>query len=84
MSDEPDLIDRTAQMWRNRIGEDVGPAELLQEFQLCGPGKRVEALDQLDEELRTADTSNLRKYVRLTKLRRDMDHMHHSLRQIRR
>jgi hypothetical protein len=82
MSDEPDFIERSAQISRNWTGEEWGPEQLVQEFHLYGHRKRAEALDQLDDHLRTVDTSNLRKYARLTSLRRQMDDVHHTLRKV--
>jgi hypothetical protein len=79
---QPDLIDgfeRTSQNW---TGESWTPEKSIEQFQLYGAAKRATILDQLDDALRTADTSNLRNYTRLTSLRRDLSNVHHAQRKV--
>lgn len=81
MADEPDFIDRAENISKNWTGEAFSDDRLIQEFHLYGHAKRADALDQFDAELATTDTSkNFNRYVRLTSLRRNMDHVHHALR----
>jgi hypothetical protein len=56
------------------------PDEIIEEFHVYGHAKRAAALDQLDAALADADTSNLRKYARVTSLRRDLGRAHEALR----
>jgi hypothetical protein len=79
MPDE-DFVDRIERISKNWTGESFTPEQTLQEFQMFGQAKRSEILDQLDEAMPDASLGNLRKYVRLTSLRRDMDNVHHALR----
>jgi hypothetical protein len=80
MSDEPDILDLIQQHGQNWVGEDRGPEQVVQDFPLFGYKKRAEALDQLDDHLRTVDTSDLRRYSRLTAMRRELGGIHHTLR----
>jgi hypothetical protein len=80
MSDKPDILDVIQQRGQNWTGEDRGPEHVIEEFPLYGFSKRAEALDQLDDHLRTVDTSDLRKYSRLVGMRREMGEIHHTLR----
>jgi hypothetical protein len=80
MNDKPDILDFIQQTGHNRTGEDRGPEEVVSDFPLYGFSKRVEALDALDEHMRTVDTSDLRKYSRLVGMRRELGEIHHTLR----
>jgi hypothetical protein len=84
MSDDnpPNFIDRSAQIFKNWTGEAHGPEKILEEFHLYGHAKRATALDEFDDHLRTADTSNLRKFSDLHNLRSKMDKVHHALRKV--
>jgi hypothetical protein len=46
---------------------------------LYGKTKRIEALEQIDAAVKSADTSNLREYTRLTRLQRDVELQHQLL-----
>jgi hypothetical protein len=78
---EPGLLEQTEQM-RSYWGEAFTPETIVAEFPLYGFGKRVEALTQIDRELATMDTGNLRKVSDLDCLRRKMRDMHHALRKV--
>jgi hypothetical protein len=78
--DKPDFIERAETVSKNWTGEAFTDDRLIEEFHLYGHAKRAAALDQFDEDLATADPSNLNRFVRLTSLRRNLDHVHHRLR----
>jgi len=78
--DKPDLLEKLHQYGRHWLGEDRGPEQVVESFELFGHAKRAEALDQLDDHLRDIDTSDLRKYARLTGMQRRMREIHHTLR----
>jgi hypothetical protein len=84
MSDEytpkPNFIERAGTISQNWTGSEKSPDELVQEFMLYGHNKRAAALDSFDAELVDADTSNLRRYSKLTALRRNLDRVHRQLR----
>ncbi len=77
-----DFVERAERVSKNWSGESWTPDRTLSEFQLYGPAKRAEYLDAIDEQLRTADTANLRRYATLVNMRRQMDHIHHSFRKV--
>jgi hypothetical protein len=52
MSDD-DFLERVDQSAKNWTGESRGPDQIESDFHLYGHTKRAEALDQLDEHLRT-------------------------------
>lgn len=80
--DKPDFIERTASVSRNWTGEEWGPDESLRAFQLYGPDRRAATLDEMDQQLREIEPTNLRRYAQLNALRRDMDRVHHNLRKV--
>jgi hypothetical protein len=82
--DKRDLLDKMADSHKNWTGEEFNPDTVVERFQLFAPGKRIEALEQLDTELNSADTSNLKRYTKLTSLRRDLGNVHHNLRKVNR
>jgi hypothetical protein len=82
MADAPDFLERADNISKNWTGEGISRDEVVNRFHLYSHQKRAEALDAFDSELRTTDTSNLRRYSKLVALRRDMDHVHHNLRKV--
>ena len=87
MSD--DFLDLVNQTGRNWFGEDRGPDEIKRDFDLYGHAKRAEALDQLDNHIRTISEvgrgeSEIRTYARLNRLRRELGAKHADLMKIRR
>jgi hypothetical protein len=82
MADTPDFLERADNISKNWTGEGIDHGQVVERFHLYSLEKRAEALDAFDSELRTADTSNLRRYSKLVALRRDMDHVHHNLRKV--
>jgi hypothetical protein len=84
MSDGRDFIERARSIAKNWTGGEMTPDEIVEEFHVYGHVKRAAALDQLDVELADADTSDLRKYARLTSLRRDLGRVHEALRKANR
>jgi hypothetical protein len=86
MSD--DFLDRVNQAGQNWFGEDRGPDEIKRDFHLYGQSKRAEALDQLDEHLRTQTElkgeGEIRSFARLSRLRRELGGMHQTLMKVRR
>jgi hypothetical protein len=84
MSDE--FFDRVNQANQNWFGEDRGPEEIKRDWDLYGRTKRAEALDQLDEYLRTftdvRGEHEIRKYAKLTGLQRDLFEKHKTLMRI--
>jgi hypothetical protein len=71
-------INRTAQNW---VGEEMGPAEILNEFHLYGHQKRAAALDDRDRKMKSIDTmTDMRKISDLITLRGEMGEVHHRLR----
>jgi hypothetical protein len=80
MSDDRDFLDRVNSSWQNWTGENRSPDDVIGEFHLYGGAKRAEALDLIDQEFAAADTSDLRKYSELVRMRREMKNIHHTLR----
>jgi hypothetical protein len=76
-----DIIDRLDKFAKNWTGESFDPESFKANFHLFAPGKRAEMLDQFDEGLRSIDTGNIRRYAQTTRLRADLDVIHHKLRQ---
>lgn len=84
-----DFLKRVSQSSQNWAGEDRGPEKIVEEFPLYGHTKRAEALDQLDEHLRTIGDvgrgeGELRNYAKLMRLRRDLGKTHADLIRVRR
>jgi hypothetical protein len=85
MSD--DFMTRLGQSDKNLLGEERPIEQVVDDFSLYGLGKRVEALTQFDEHLRTMGDvgrgeSEIREYARLMRLRRAIDKAHHDLRKV--
>jgi hypothetical protein len=83
-----DFIDRTENHWRNR-GLSYSPENAVHNFQLYGPRKRAEALDQLDTELRNIEeisdnVSAIRRAAEMVELRQTLDDVHHNLLKVNR
>ena len=73
------LVDQSARNW---TGEGRAPDQIQADFHLYGHGKRAEALDQFDEHLRklgSVEGEDLRRYARLTSLRRNLGQVHSTL-----
>jgi hypothetical protein len=70
-------VERSHDLWSPN--ESWTPEKTVEHFQLFSPAKRVEALQQLDDAVRTADTSSLRKFAKLTRLRTDLENVHKDL-----
>jgi hypothetical protein len=73
------LVDQSARNW---TGEGREPDQIQADFHLYGHGKRAEALDQFDEHLRklgSVEGEDLRRYTRLTSLRRNLGQVHSTL-----
>ena len=49
MSEDRDFLELVSSSSLNRTGEGRGPADIENSFHLFGPGKRSEAMDQLDQ-----------------------------------
>jgi hypothetical protein len=81
-NNNPDFLDRVAKTQELWTGEEWQPEHTVEAFGLFGVGKRIEALEQIDQALAVADTSNIKRYTRLTSLRRDLANVHHELRKI--
>jgi hypothetical protein len=69
-------VEKTHERW---TGEEWSPEKTLNNFALYGKTKRIEALEQIDAAVKSADTSNLREYTRLTRLQRDVELQHQLL-----
>lgn len=80
MADEPDFIERAENISKNWTGEPFSDDRMVEEFHLYGHVKRAQTLDAFDTELANADTSDLKRFVRLDTLRHRMDQVHHALR----
>jgi hypothetical protein len=72
-----DVIDRSSQNW---TGESRTPDDIIGDFHLYSHAKRATQLDQLDDAFAAADTSDLRKYSELCRMRRQLKGIHHTLR----
>ena len=48
----------------------------LGQFIALRRAKRIQALEQLDDAVKTADTSNLREYAKLTRIQREAEARH--------
>jgi hypothetical protein len=82
--DNRDFLDRINSSSENWTGKPRTPDDVVGEFHLHGPQKRIEALEQLDAEFAAADTSDLRKFHDLARMRRQMKEIHHTLRKANR
>jgi hypothetical protein len=80
MAEEPDFLTRVETISRNWTGEEWKPERALEEFTLYDAGYRASVLDDFDRELASADTSDLRRYSKMTSMRQKMDNLHHALR----
>jgi hypothetical protein len=80
--DKRDFLDKMNDSARNWTGEELNPDHVVERFQLFSAGKRIEALEQLDTELNSMSTANLKRYTKLTSLKRDLSNVHHSLRKV--
>jgi hypothetical protein len=81
MSDEPeDYVENINAISKNWTGDEMGPAEIIQEWHLYGHAKRAAALDDLDRKMKNIDDSNLRKVSDLITLRAELGEAHHRLR----
>jgi hypothetical protein len=83
-NNNPDFLDRVAKTQELWTGEEWQPEHTVDSFGLYGVGKRIEALEQIDQAIATADTSNIKRYTKLTSLRRDLANTHHALRKVNR
>jgi hypothetical protein len=80
MSDDRDFLSRIASSSENWTGQARTPDDVVGDFHLFGQAKRIAALEQIDEEFAAADTSDLRKFHDLARMRRQMKEIHHTLR----
>jgi hypothetical protein len=74
-----EFIKKVSKSWERHTGEEWSPERTLQNFPLYGKSKRIEALSQIDEAVKDADTSNLREYTKLTRLQREVELQHQML-----
>lgn len=74
MSD--DFLEKVEKTYERWTGEEWSAEKTLDNFLLYGKTKRIQALEQLDEAVKTADTSNLRDYARLTRIQREAEARH--------
>lgn len=72
MSDDRDFFELVSSSSLNRTGEGRGPADIENSFHLYGPGKRSEAMDQLDQAFADCDPNDLRTVNQLGRLRRNL------------
>ena len=81
MSDE--FLTRLDDDSRHLTGDHRPLERVVSDFSLYGATKRVEALRQLDDHMRSLDVAagenSLRDYARLTRLRREVDRTHQNL-----
>jgi hypothetical protein len=70
-------VERSHDLWSPN--ESWTPEKTVDNFALFSPAKRIEALQQIDEAVAKADTSSLRKFARLTRLRTDLENVHKDL-----
>jgi hypothetical protein len=83
MTDESDF-ERITRNLPNHTGEAWSPEKVSQNFHLYSHDKRATTLDVIDDHMRSADTSDVRAYARLSKLRRDLVATHSTLRKANR
>lgn len=87
VEDNRDFIERTESLSKKFYGQPMSEGEIADEFALYGLKKRVDALENLDGELRDdidSGTHNLRRRVQLVALRRQLGDVHAALRKARR
>ena len=77
--DDRSFIDKIEKTWTNWNGDEWSPDKALDHFALYDVPSRVDALEQLDREMDSADTSNLRAYSRLGRLRTDVNRLHQAM-----
>jgi hypothetical protein len=75
MSDD-DFIERVSKNHERWTGREWTPEQTRKNFAAYGKAKRIEALEMIDVAVKDADTSNLREFVRLTRLRTDLERDH--------
>ncbi|MFY9953785.1 hypothetical protein [Bradyrhizobium sp.] len=68
-----EFLEKVQKSYERHTGEAWSPEKTLQNFPLYGRQKRIEALSQIDEAVKDADTSNLRQYTKLTRLQREVE-----------
>ena len=78
MSDN-DFLKRIEKTYGDYRGEAWSPEKTIESFQLYDVPSRVAALEQLDEEMANADTSELRSYSKLGRLHADVNRVHQQL-----
>jgi hypothetical protein len=75
---EDDFIKKMETHHERWHGEQWEPQKTLETFPLYGRAKRIEALQQLDSEIKETPATEgaLRTYTRLTSLQRNLERIH--------
>jgi len=81
MADD-DFFEAVNQTSRNWCGSEMSSDDIVRDFRLHGFARRAEILDEMDNHLKVADTSNWNKTARLISLRREMGDFHHAARKV--
>ena len=82
MTDGDDFLARIESISRNHTGEAWSPEAVKEAWPLYGADERANTLVDFDAALTSVDTSDLRRYAQLTRLRQDLDVIHHTLRKV--
>ena len=75
MSDD-DFIERVSKSHERWTGKEWSLETTRRNFAAYGKSKRIEALELIDTAVKEADTTNLRDFARLTRLRTDLERDH--------
>ena len=78
MSDD-NFLTKIEKTWTNYKGDDWTPEKALDNMALYDVPSRVNSLEQLEDELAKADTSDLRSYAKLSRLASDANRLHQAL-----
>lgn len=87
MSDTKNFIELASSISRNWTGSEMTPEDVVKEFALHGHAKRAAILDGIDQSMAgNTEVSNnetsLREFAQLTRVKRQMEELHHNLRKI--
>ena len=80
MSDDRNFLERLQGISQNWTGESMSEDDVVNEFKLYSHSRRAQALDEIDSQFESADTSDLKKYSEFCDMRRRLKSTHHALR----
>lgn len=88
MADERNFLERTEAWAEKMTGKVPDTSDVAGEFALYGIGKRAAHLEEIDKELSSKDAisgeTEIRRLMRLRRLRQEMVSVHEKLRSVNR